>query len=333
MDAPAPNYRGRFLRSPHHLGLACLTLGLGIASASPFGFMLGAAAYALGWIHMPDMPFFRRWVDGESDSRRRADEAAQVAEFRRRRDLLLDALSPQRRELYESLADVCRDIERASAENPLSPGGSEPDPRLRKLDELMWTYLRLLGIEESLERFVETERGEDVPGLLRRAEEDIRRVAADVQRLQTAGDGPEYDAKKRLFSSMGERVEVLKKRVDRCRQADQNLELVAAERDRLVQQVKLIRADAVATRNAEALTSRIDATVEHLDQTNKWLSELDEFKDMVGDLPASQSRIGFEASRASPPDVAKPATSIPPALESEEQMRARRRRHLRHEEQ
>ena len=47
--------------------------------------------------------------------------------------------------------------------------------------------------------------------------------------------------------------------------------------------------------------SRIDATVEHLDQTNKWLSQLDEFKDLVGDMPATELRVGYQAAPWAPP--------------------------------
>ena len=57
---------------------------------------------------------------------------------------------------------------------------------------------------------------------------------------------------------------------------------------------------------AETLTARIDATVEHLDQTNKWLSELDEFKDLVGDMPSTDVRVGYEppaAAAATPPPI------------------------------
>jgi hypothetical protein len=70
----------------------------------------------------------------------------------------------------------------------------------------------------------------------------------------------------------------------------------------------LIRADAVATKNAESLTARIDATVEHLDQTNKWLSELDEFKDLVGDMPSTELRVGYQASwpPVNPPVIEAP---------------------------
>ena len=70
-----------------------------------------------------------------------------------------------------------------------------------------------------------------------------------------------------------------------------------SEEDRLEQQVKLIRADAMASKNADTLSARIDATVEHLDQTNKWLSEMGDFRDMVGEMPDSDKRIGYARRR------------------------------------
>ena len=60
-------------------------------------------------------------------------------------------------------------------------------------------------------------------------------------------------------------------------------------------------------KNAESLTARIDATVEHLDQTNKWLAEMDEFKDLVGDMPATDLRVGYNP------------TAPPPVIETEKQ--------------
>jgi len=158
MDDQAPNYRREFLGSPHHAAFGLITLGLGFLSANPLGLIVGGTLYTLGWLHLPDLPFFRRWVDRRHETARRSAEAQKVAEFVRRRDALLDSLSSSRRERYSRLAAVCRDIETASADNPLASPDPASDPRLRKLDELMWTYLRLLGIEQSLEQFLETER-------------------------------------------------------------------------------------------------------------------------------------------------------------------------------
>jgi len=306
MDEQAPSYRGEFLRSPHHAALALLTLGLGFLSAQLVGLLAGVTAYALGWIYLPDMGLFHSWVDRRRNAAKRAEDLQKVADFVRRRDALLASLAASLRDRYNQLATVCHDIEVASADNPLAAADPASDPRLRKLDELMWTYLRLLGIEQSLEQFLETERRDDLPGMLKDAEAEAARLSGEVDALKAKGGGPSFEAKQRYLGSRLERLEVLRKRQQRIQQAKENLDLVVAEQDRLDQQIKLIRADAVATKNAEALTARIDATVEHLDQTNKWLSELDEFKDLVPDMPATEARVGYAAT---PP-------SAPPLLES-----------------
>jgi len=309
MDEQPPNYHREFFKSPHHAALGLLTLGGGFMGGALLPLIAGVTLYVLGWIYLPDLPFFRRWVEGRFDQTKRAAEAARLAEFVQRRETLLRSLASERRARYNRLAQVCRDIESASADGALASGDAASDPRLRKLDELMWTYLRLLGIEESLERFLETERGENVPGILKDAEAEANRLNSEIETLKSKGGDPTLETKQRYLGSRLERVEVLRKRQQRSEQAQANLALVVAEQERLDQQIKLIRADAVATKNAETLTARIDATVEHLDQTNKWLSEMDEFKDLVGDLPNTEQRVGYEAAPATvlAPPVIQPA--------------------------
>jgi hypothetical protein len=285
--------------------LGVLTLGLGFLSASLLGLVAGVTAYAIGWIYLPDLPFFRRSVDRRRAEAKRAAALAQVAEFVRRRDRLLSGLGSSQRTRYYALAEVCHNIEAASAESSLSPGDPAADPRLRKLDELMWTYLRLLTIEESLQRFLETERREELPRVTREAEQEAARLADEVEALKKSGNAAS-ESKQRLLGSRLERLEVLRKRLQRVEQARQNQELAVSEQERLDQQIKLIRADAVATKNAEALTARIDATVEHLDQTNRWLAEMDEFKDVTGDMPATEFRVGFESAPAAAEAVPSP---------------------------
>jgi hypothetical protein len=307
MDEQAPSYRSEFLKSPHHVALGILTVGVGFASGMVLPLIVGATAYALGLVHVPDMAFFRGWVDKRRAAQREAAALAQVNDFVKKRDLLLSTLSSSRRTRYENLAAVCRDIESASADNPMAAANPATDPRLRKLDELMWTYLRLLGIEESLERFLETERREDLPHLMGDAEAEVARISQEIAALKAKGPNPGLETKQRYLGSRQERLEVLKKRQQRIGESQENLAFVISEQERLDQQIKLIRADAIAMKNAENLTARIDATVEHLDQTNKWLAEMDEFKDLVGDMPATDLRVGYNA------------TVPPPIIETEKQ--------------
>lgn len=308
MDAQPPSYRGQFLKSPHHAGLALVTLGGGFifSSTFPLALVIGVTAYVLGWIYMPDMPFFRHWVDRRGQAVQNAAAQAEVAKFVQQRDALLANLTSASRSHYEALAAVCRDIEAAGADTPLSPDNPDDDPRLRKLDELMWTFLRLLSIEDSLKEFLETERREDVPGLVKQAEAEVAQLASDFDALKAKGTSVAVlDPKERLLDSKLEKLDVLHKRQERIQQAQSNLELVVSEEERLEQQVKLIRADAIASKNADTLSARIDATVEHLDQTNKWISEMSEFRDIVGEMPDSQKRIGYAST--APPVISQPA--------------------------
>jgi len=310
MDDQQPNYHKEFLSSPHHVWLGLLTLGCGFLLASPLALIAGATTYALGWVYLPDMPLFKKWVDRRGEAAQRAAAQAQVDEFIRRRESLLSALASGRRARYMEVAQVCRDIETATAESALASQDPATDPRLRKLDELMWTYLRLLGIEESLDRFLETEKREDLPLVVQEAEGEANLLSQEIDGLKAKGGGQTFEAKQRLLSSRLERLGVLRKRVERVNTASDNLALVRSEQQRLVEQIKLVRADAVAAKNAETLTARIDATVEHLDQTNKWISEMDEFKDLVGDLPPTDVRIGYGTTPAAASSI-----PVPPRIE------------------
>ncbi len=284
-----PSYHREFLKSRLHGWVGLLTLGTGFVTGHALPLIVGATAYSLAWIYLPDLPFFRGSVDRRLEEARRAEEAAKVAEFTRKRDAVLTSLAPERLARYQALAEVCQHIEAASAES----AEADADPRLRKLDELMWTYLRLLSIEESLERFIETERHERVPELTKQAEAEVAQLGAELEAAKASGEKA-VEGRQRFLSSRMERLDVLHKRLERSIQAQENLALVVAEEERLDQQIKLIRADAVASRNAGALTARIDATVQNLDETNKWLSQMDEFKDLVGDMPSTEMRVGFQ---------------------------------------
>jgi hypothetical protein len=312
-DQPT-SYRSEFFKSPHHAGLALVTLGGGfiLGSSFPLALVLGATAYVLGWIYMPDMPFFRKWVDKKGEAVENAAAQAQVAKFVQQRDNLIASLTSASRSHYESLAAVCRDIEAAGADTPLTPDNPDDDPRLRKLDELMWTFLRLLSIEDSLKEFLETERREDVPGIVKNAEAEMSQLSAEFEALKKKGASVAIlDPKERLIDSKLERLDVLHKRQEKIEQAKSNLDLVVSEEDRLEQQVKLIRADSMASKNADTLSARIDSTVAHLDQTNKWLSEMSDFRDMVGEMPDSPKRIGYAATTAVPPPIQQGAQRPP----------------------
>lgn len=280
-----PNYRRAFWTSRHHAWLALLTLGLGFATGTGLGLLAGTTLYLLGLVFVPDLAFFRRAIDARAQAATATEAAAQLAAFQKQQESLLANLSTGRRARYTQLVAVCRDIESASTEAQTTPELAL-DTR-RKLDELTWTYLRMLNIEQSLEVYLETERKEQVPSLVRTLEAETPPLAAEVESLKKITPRPAaLDSKERLLTSRLERLASLRQRLTRIEQAQASHDLVRSEQERLVEQIKLLRADAVAAKNADTLTARIDLSIEHLAATNKWLSELAEFKDLTAQMPA-----------------------------------------------
>lgn len=275
-----PNYRRAFWKSRHHLWLAILTLGLGFASGEPLGLLGGAALYALGLVYLPDMGFFRRSVDARLTAARTAAEAAELATHRQQQEQSLAALSPARRARHQDLLAICHDLEIATVD-PQASLGLETGSRRQKLDELSATFLRMLTIEQSLAVFLEAERKERIPSLVTDLETETRTLAAEVTNLKQVTPPPlTLAGKERLLTSRLERLQTLQKRLSRIEQAQINLDLVLSEQDRLLEQLKLIRAEGIAAKNPDNLSARIDLSLEHVAHTNKWLSELAEFKDL-----------------------------------------------------
>ena len=316
MFDPQDSNLKKFLKSPLHLWLLALTIGVGFLSAHPLVMLAGLALYVVGWIHLPDSGLFQKWVSRNMDQIASAKSQQQTQAFRERRQSLIAGLSPQRLRRYQEVAAVCQDIEKATVEGGASPA-ADADPRLRKLDELMWTFLRLLVMEGSLESFLATESQEQLPVDIKSSQTEVAAMEADIKAATGKGENPA--GKLRLLDSKKERLAVLSKRLDRVNEAQENVTLVKAEQDRLVEQIKLLRADAIAARNADTLTARIDATVEHLTETNKLFSEMDQFKDLVADdMPQTGERLGYSAGARpiAPMDQPAPPIINPPSREN-----------------
>jgi hypothetical protein len=279
--------RKAFLSSPHHA-----TLGLGALAAAILGGPLvaigGGVAYVLGWVYLPDMPFFSRWREKRAAAVLEAERQAELGDFAVQRDAMLSQLSKSRRDQHAIFTQTCAQVAMGQ------------DPRARKLEEMQWTYLRLLSMEQTLDIFLEGERRDGVPILLSEAEDEVKALEKELAKAQASG-AEVPSSRARLLESRKSRLEVLRQRAARIEEAQGNAQLAQAELERLDEQAKLIRADAVAAKNTGMMSERIDATFEHLAQTNRWLSEMDSFRDQLGNLP--EGGMGVRSPLAATTDV------------------------------
>ena len=134
-----------FAKSPHHAWLGLLTLGAGLATLSGIGIVAGLAAYALGWIYLPDSRLFKNWLA----ARQQGDDGKKLRDFLYQRRQNYEALRTAARDRYDSLA---AEIEALQQEFRRDHRLNAEIVRQRneRLSNLAWTYLRLLHPGDNL---------------------------------------------------------------------------------------------------------------------------------------------------------------------------------------
>lgn len=254
-----------FAKSPHHAWLGLITLGAGLATVSTIGLVAGFAAYALGWIYLPDSRLFKNWLA----ARKQGDDGAKLRDFLYQRRQIYDALRSPVRARYDALAAEIAQLQEAfSRDHRLNPEILRQ--RSERLSSLAWTYLRLLHTGEMLDHLIETEDPADLE----------RKIAT----METEVGAIEPGSKAGLVESMQSRLQSLKSRLEKRRSAEESRELTGSEQERIAELVKLFRADHLASRDAGALSHEIDGAAVQLDRTNDWLRGL-EFDTSPSDIP------------------------------------------------
>jgi hypothetical protein len=202
------NYRHAFWKSKQYAWLALSTIGLGFAGGEPLGLLIGVTLYALEIVFVPDLGIFRRVIDARDKASRQSDATIQLAAFQRPQARLSTSLSAARRERYGELVVICSDIE--AAVQPTTAGGLDQGARHQRFEEIVWTYLRLLAVEQSLDDYLQIESKEQVPVQLDTLETDVQQRAVEVRTLKIVTPRPAFvDDKERLLTFRLARLEAL----------------------------------------------------------------------------------------------------------------------------
>lgn len=280
-----------FARSPHHLWLAVLALGGGLATAHPIGMIAGAAAYLLGWVYLPDTRRFRKWLEKRAAGQPDEEEAGarrRAEALRRSRERLFANLTAGRRDQYRRLAAVAEEIEAHIRQLPEESRLLSADLQLQPLDSLMASYLRLLHTEQVLEAFVDREAAENLDG-------EADALGSEVADLESRAAGAPSDLSlEQLLESRRRRLDAVRKRRDRLAEARGKLILTRAEQERTVDLVKLALADLITSRDPAVLRHRIDAGARQMAEQHEWVDAWDRDADVdpAFDLVPG-ARIGF----------------------------------------
>lgn len=290
-----------FATSPWHAWSALLTLGPGVASLDPFYAVLGVAAYLGAWVFLPDSGPFRRWIERREAASRAVEEQAEALEWDRRQKALFEPLTPARKAEFLEISRISDDIERLVAELVAEGRGMDAGQSVQQVNSLVWTFLRLLKVEQDQHTHLSTEYQDDVPAELVNAEEELKRLEEFVPRLESGAADKSASARIRIAESQRERIKVLRQRLDKLRLAEAECELVRVEKARILDLFKLLRADLQGSRDLHAFSGRIDDSRRAWAQSQETAQHLDFLRDASADAPPPSAR--RMRVRAGPPPI------------------------------
>jgi hypothetical protein len=186
-------------------------------------------------------------------------------------DHWLERLSPPGQQRWWKLRDNCREVQRIY--ETLRPAGLSviDESRWNGLDQLLWLFLRLELSLELLDRQLgATDR--------KPLEEEIEQIKREIQALPETSEA--------LRKSKQSLLDLKTKRVENLTRAGEARQVLVSELQRIEQQVELLREEAAISRDAEALSSKIDSIAGTLAESDSWMRQ---HEDILSDLSVEQA--------------------------------------------
>jgi len=252
-------YHAHFLGSVNHAWLLLVTVGVGIAVATPLSLVAGLAAYGLGVIFLPDLPFFRKGCDEKRQAEIVARQTEESSSKEKVRSALLQKLAPKVRARWQNFSATCQELQ-----TKLSDAGSEslmPENSLAKVAD---SHLLLLAMDADIRSYLES--AESPADLLRRGEE----IQTEIDQLHKRTDLSEVE--QRLALSKEETRKNLLQQAEQAKRMQLNLELARSELQRLESQIAFLRAELIST-PANQLSSRLGETLIQVEASQRVLQE------------------------------------------------------------
>lgn len=244
-------------------------------------FGAGAAAALSGWpdVLLPlvvaaeavylgglvSLPKFRQAIDAQDAERLRELSRAQAPSMNQ----LLAGLRAEGQKRFNDLRRRCLDMRSiARAARPLTVG--DTDVWTPALDRLLYGFLRLLGHQTSLLRFLQSTTAEE---LTKRLDELKKRV----EPAKAGGD-------ERMLRSLEESIAIAEQRVDNYQRAVKNADFAALELDRVEAKIHALIEQAANRHDPNFLSDQVDAAAASMDHTEATLNQLQEITGVSGTL-------------------------------------------------
>jgi hypothetical protein len=200
---------------------------------------------------------------------------------------------PSERDLFRELTKASqkryirfRNLEKAVRENyeRLSYASQGMlQAHIQKIDDLLDSYLKMLWQMERYQRFTQ------------QATQDKVVLAMQELRQQMADDPP------RVREIKQKRLDILEKRLDRFKKANENMAVIEAQLETIEDVTRYIHEQSLTMRNPEEVSFQLDTLMAEVEETQAAVTEIEDVfarsADLLGDSDAFQSPEERESAR------------------------------------
>jgi hypothetical protein len=250
--------------------------GMGFALLSPWpdvAVSLVAAAEVAYLGFLGTHPKFQKYVEAQ-EAKATRQEGNESAELVVRR--ILGALPRPLVQRFEQLRARCQELRQIATEmrDPHQIGTAAPleEMQLASLDRLLWSYLRLLFTQHSLERFMQ--KADE-----RQIQQDIKDAEVRLKALPREADDPRRQKIRKLLE---DNLETCRARLANFQKARENYELVQMEINRLENKIRSLSELAVNRQEPDFISGQVDQVIASMVQTERTMSELQSITGLEG---------------------------------------------------
>src|SRR2546422_94597 len=217
------------------------------------------------------LPRYRQAIDAEDANKARVQSRAQAPSLNQ----LLVGLNTDAQTRFNALRKRCLEMRSiARAARPDTVDGTT-DAWTPALDRLLFGFLRLLGQQNSLLRFL----GLTTVQELTKRRDDLKKRLADAK-----GGGDD-----RMIRSLEESTAIADQRLDNYQKAVKNGEFAALELDRVETKIQALIELAANRQDPDFLSSQVDAAAASMAPTQATLNQLQQItgvNDQLDEVPA-----------------------------------------------
>ena len=217
------------------------------------------------------LPRYRQAIDAEDANKARVQSRVQAPSLNQ----LLVSLNTDAQQRFNALRKRCLEMRSiARAGRPDTVDGTT-DAWTPALDRLLFGFLRLLGQQNSLLRFL----GLTTVQELTKRRDELKKRLADAK-----GSGDD-----RMIRSLEESTAIADQRLDNYQKAVKNGEFAALELDRVETKIQALIELAANRQDPDFLSSQVDAAAASMDHTEATLNQLQQItgvNDQLDEVPA-----------------------------------------------